>query len=245
MALTDGRAPKRPISSGSSQEINQDGKTKRVHKVQNSNEGRFSSTLRLGMQILYNQGNYTWVDGYINRIWHDKTEFGERPCKFVMWIILTQEGDYDEAIDFPSYGSNLSERSPLSYEIRAYIKDPVLEQLDGSQIYLYKAIKSIMPQNMKREWTEKVQSDDMKSFNFELLFQHLSKDGTKHSFDNIISSIGRDEKGIVTRSTIDEAANKEGAYKEILNVIAYMMGIFVAVEIDYLNGDNRTSSLSS
>ena len=36
MALADGRASKHPFSSGSNQEINQDGKTKRVRKVQNS-----------------------------------------------------------------------------------------------------------------------------------------------------------------------------------------------------------------
>lgn len=32
------------------------------------------------MKIWYNRGNNTWVDGYIDQIWHDKTEFGGRPA---------------------------------------------------------------------------------------------------------------------------------------------------------------------
>ena len=59
-----------------------------------------------------------------------------------MPIILPQEGDHDETISIPSYSWNLSQRPSLCYENRVYIKDPVLEQPNGSQIYQYKAIIS-------------------------------------------------------------------------------------------------------
>ena len=178
MALADGRASKHPISSGSNQEINQDGKTKRVRKVQNSKwewkfgtigeiiRGLMDTLTRYGM-IKLNLGEDLQVchADYIasrGRSWWNH-QHSQLQLKFISEaiIVLWKSCLYQR----PSSGAT---KRVTNISVQSH------------------HITSMMPQNMKREWTEKLQPDGMKSFNFEFLFQHLSKDGTKHSFDSII-----------------------------------------------------------
>jgi len=145
--------------------------------------------------------------------------------------------------DVPSYGSLYDNIPSYSFEKCVCLRDPITEQLSeqcgllgGSKMYLYEAIKRLMPQSLKQKWKQKIVSNasDEIPFDFNTIFQHLSEHSSSHCFENILLMIEKDK---IRRNLIDEAANKPGAHTDILNVIAYVTGLFVAIEMDYLNGE--------
>jgi hypothetical protein len=230
-----------PGKSANIPHTDQDESKKRKHST-GTNAGHFQSSIVQGRKVQFKMDSGEWVNGTVSQVWLDKNEYDKKECKYIMQIKVLREEE-DVIFDVPSYGSLYDNIPSYSFEKRVRLIDPISERLSeecgllgGSKMYLYEAIKRLMPQSLKMKWKLKVLSEasDEVPFDFNTLFQHLSEHSSTHCFEHIMSMIEKDE---ITCNLIDEAANKRGAHKEILNVIAYVTGLFVAIEMDYLNGE--------
>ena len=74
----------------------------------------------------------------------------------------------------------------------------------------------------------------MKPFVFTFLFEYLSHD-KKHCFEDITKTIDKNEDQHI-KDVINMATDKQNGHKDILNVLGYVIGACIAIEMDYPDG---------
>lgn len=206
-----------------------------------NSSGQFTSQLYPDQKVIYkdtSQPKADWIDACITQIWYNKNEFEKRPCKFVIQISYVGKDGSDCLIDIPSYGSN-SHPKGIKYSYEKCIRKPqklldTLRGKDKSRANIYRSIVGLMQFNTLKTWHN---HPDFKTFanefDFGLLFQHLASNTSSHCFYDIILSIEKDD---TAKSMFNHAANESDAYEDVLKVMAYMVGIFVTIEMNCLNG---------
>jgi len=153
--------------------------SKKRKQSSSTNAGHFQSSIVQGRKVQFKMDSGDWVNGTVSQVWYDKKEYDKKLCKYIMQIKVLREQE-DVIFDVPSYGSLYDNIPSYSYEKRVHLIDPISERLSdecgllgGSKLYLYEAIKRLMPQSLKKKWKLKVLSEasDEVPFDVNTLFQ--------------------------------------------------------------------------
>jgi hypothetical protein len=213
---------------------------KRSRNTENSqrkaaNNGQFKSKLAVGL-IIDCYYDKKWTKGVIRSIL-ENVELNRKTCKKILNVDV-QLADGEAFL--VSYPNHKAEASEYSYEEHIRFMDPVktslVQQEDGSRMYIYEVLKRLLPKRLKDDWLIKIQTDerDMKPFDFAFLFEYLSHD-KKHCFEDIMKTIDKNEDQHI-KDVINVATDKQDGHKDILNVLGYVIGVCIAIEMDYLDG---------
>jgi len=224
----------------------------RRSNANNDHGGQFKSNLEIGTKVLCKVGK-SWLEGVVTKINEKVTREGiflddngdEQKTEFlfgkVIQVKFEDAGTGNEVKEYLGYGNKKS-KDERAIENSVRIPDPVRDHLDeegGPLGFIYEAVRRlVMPDQIKKEWNEKIKLELslINNFDFNCIFNHLSKNATTNCFTNIMKFIAENLKAKSIRRIIDVAASEEGAHKNVLYTIAYDFGLFVAIEMDYLNG---------
>jgi hypothetical protein len=135
-------------------------------------------------------------------------------------IVLNNESTDNDNFDFVSLFDHMSESASS------------LEKWKLSALEKVEALESWKVETMQVNESER--SEEVKLFlDIATLFEQLSDSQTRNSFALIQNEITKDE---YTKNLINTAAGSADAHKDILYTIAHVVGVFMAIELNHLDG---------
>ena len=194
------------------------------------------------LEIDSDQRSHEWVHGTVVKVL-EQSIFEGKKCTRVLQVNLpTKQSDIlipslSRRIDEPSISGEFC----VSNNVRRI--DPIQQSLkstssDSSWHMIYNMLKNMMPYQTSQLWKEKINIGELKAkdFTFNAMFDHISK-GKEHSFVDVMETIRSSD---IHKNVINSAAGADNANEDILNVISYLCGMIVAMEIDGLRSPEGT-----
>ena len=225
---------------------------------------QFKCLFKTGSKVLCRvdgkDGKFDWVKGQVMFVKENELHHGLLCRRH----IRVSYRDSNNDLVFDDFFHHTCTHIPDEKHIRKGLRyqDEIIQNMDDTgkiqRQNIYAAMKRLMPRQVRNEWSQHVQDlfqsgEHTEEFDFHHVFnflteRHLSQKQKSderpateqagmskkpiHCLADIQSQIGQEE---TTRKLIDTAVGMEDAWKDVIFVLAYIVGLFVAVEMDALN----------